>query len=151
MTIENLLSLLNQVRQTGPDRWRARCPGPGHARGDRHPSLNLRELADGRVLLHCPVCQDTPAILAAVGLTLSDLYPPRPATETCIKPERRPFPAADIFKSLAFEATIVLCAAADMLNAGDLVLGQDGFDRLALAHDRIQSALSLAEGGYRHG
>ena len=151
MTAEVLLSRLDKVRQTGPDRWLARCPGPAHHRGDKHPSLNISEKPDGCVLMHCPVCQDNAAILAAVGLEFSDLYPPRPPTDTFLPPERRPFPALDILRSLAFEATIVLCAAADMLNAGDLVLGHDGFDRLRLAHDRIQSALTLVEGVRRHG
>lgn len=150
MTVETLLSRLDHVKQTGPDRWRARCPGPNHAQGDRHPSLNICETPDGRVLMTCPVCQDTPAILAALGLAFSDLFPPRPITDSRVKPERRPFPALDVLKSLAFEATVVLCAAHDLLEAGDLVLGAEGFDRLRLAHDRIQTALTLVEGGRRH-
>lgn len=151
MTSEVLLSRLDKVRQTGPDRRLARCPGPNHAHGDRHPSLNISEKPDGRVLMHCPVCQDNSAILAAVGLEFSALFPPNSVTNCNLPPERRPFPALDILKSLAFEVTVVLSAAADMLNAGDLVLGHDGFDRLALAHERIQSALTLVEGVRRHG
>lgn len=149
--VENLLSRLDRVRQTGPDRWIARCPGPNHAHGDRHPSLNISEKPDGRVLIKCFSCE-TPAILAALGLEFSDLYPPRPATDTYLAPDRRPpIPALDILRSLAFETTIVLCAAADMLNAGDLVLGPEGFARLSQAHDRIQSTLTYAEGVRRYG
>ena len=88
--------------------------------------------------------------MAAVGLEFSDLYPPRPPADPHAKPERRPFPALDILKALAFEATIVRLAARDLLEAGDLVLGEAGFARLALASERIESALSYAE-VRRHG
>lgn len=142
--LENLLSRLDSPRQTGPDRWLARCP----AHSDKSPSLSVRELPDGRVLVHCFTGCDTAAILTAIGMEFSDLYPPRP--DTCAKPERRPFPAIDVLKALTFEATVVLCVARDLLEAGDLVLGPDGFARLALAHERLASALSLASGGSRH-
>ena len=144
--IENLLSRLDRPRQTGPDRWLACCP----AHADKSPSLSIRELPDGRVLAHCFAGCDTAAILTAIGMEFSDLYPPRP--DTCAKPERRPFPAQDVLEALAFEVSIVLCAARDLLEAGDLVLGTEGFARLELAYQRIGSALSLAQGGYRrHG
>lgn len=148
--LENLLPRLDKARKTGPDRWLARCPGPAHHRGDKHPSLAITEKPGGHVLMFCPVCQDTAAILDAVGLTFSDLYPPK-TDEPMIKGERRPFAAIDLFRAVAFETTVVLLAARDMLEAGDLVLGDEGFTRLEQAHDRIQSALSLAMGGTRHG
>lgn len=145
MSIDTLFSRLDKPRQTGPGRWLARCP----AHADKSPSLSIRELDDGRILLHCFTGCPTADILAAVGLEFGDLYPPRPI-DPHAKPERRPFPALDILKALAFEVSIVTLAARDMLEAGDLVLGAAGFDRLALAHERIQSALTCAE-GFRHG
>lgn len=147
--VETLLSRLDRVKQTGPQNFLAACPGPGHERGDRHPSLAIRETDDGRVLLHCPVCQDTSAVLAALGLEFGDLYPPRPDAHG-IKPVRRPFPAGDLLKLIALEATVVLIAARDMLEFGDLVFGDAGFARLAQAADRIESALSIS-GVRRHG
>lgn len=144
--IDDLLSWLDKVRPTGPGRWLARCP----AHNDKSPSLAIRELADGRVLVHCFTGCSTADVLTAVGLKFSDLYPERIERHT-VKPERRPFNAMDVLKALAFESTIVLLSARDMLQAGDLVLGSEGFDRLALAHERIQSGLSLAEGARRHG
>lgn len=142
--IENILSRLDKVRAIGPDRWNARCP----AHPDKSPSLAIRELDDGRVLLHCFTGCDISAILGALGLEFSDLYPPKPDAHG-IKPERRPFSAADVLKMIAFEATVVLLAARDMLEAGDLVIGSDGFSRLEKAANRIQSALTLA--GISHG
>lgn len=145
MSVETLLSRLDKPRQTGHGRWLARCP----AHADKTPSLSIRELEDGRVLIHCfPGCAPA-AILAAVGLEFSDLFPEQPLTDRG-SPERRPFPAADVLKAIAFEATIVLLAARDLLEAGDLVLGEEGFQRLALACDRIQSALTVS-GVRRHG
>src|SRR4051812_27934350 len=49
---------------------------PGHA--DRNPSLHVSEAADGRVLLHCFAGCTTETIVAALGLTLADLFPRDP-------------------------------------------------------------------------
>lgn len=142
-----LLPRLERVRPTGPNRWLARCP----AHADRSPSLSVRDLDDGRTLLHCFAGCATAAVLAAVELSLSDLYPPRPATLAKLaKPERQPFPAGDILKALAYEVEIVVLASARLLDAGDSILGESDFARLQLAHSRIQSALSLTRSRY-HG
>src|SRR3954470_14083797 len=59
----------------GPDYdFTALCPG--HA--DRNPSLHVSEAADGRVLLHCFAGCTTETIVAALGLTLADLFPKDP-------------------------------------------------------------------------
>jgi hypothetical protein len=108
--------------------------------------MTIRELDDGRVLLH-DFGGDSPAeILAAIGLDFSDLYPPR-ATGDHTKPERRPFPAADILRAIAFEATIVALAGAAMI-AGE-PFSQFDKDRLLLAVGRISDALDA--GGLNHG
>jgi hypothetical protein len=49
---------------------------PGHT--DRNPSLHVSEAADGRVLLHCFAGCTTETIVAALGLTLADLFPRDP-------------------------------------------------------------------------
>jgi len=72
MTAEVLLSRLEQVKQTGKDRWLARCP----AHPDKHPSLNIRETPDGKVLIKCFTGCGAADVVAAVGLELSDLFPP---------------------------------------------------------------------------
>jgi hypothetical protein len=144
--VETFLTRLDRVKQTGPDRWIGICP----AHPDKSPSLAIRELEDWRILLYCRTGCATADILAAVGLEFSDLYPPKPITATGIKPERRPFPARDLLGLIALEATVVLIAARDMLEAGDLVLGDAEFARLALAADRIETALTVS-GVSRHG
>jgi putative DNA primase/helicase len=51
----------------------AKCP----AHDDRTASLSIAEGDDGRVLLNCHAGCDTRAIVSALGLQMSDLFPPR--------------------------------------------------------------------------
>lgn len=142
--IDNLLSRLDGVKRTGQDRWQARCP----AHGDRHASLSVRETDSGAVLVHCFAGCAVHEVVGAIGLELSDLFPPRPIDPAFVgKPERRPFPAADILRAIGFEALVVACAASAML-AGEPFTQADS-DRLMLAVGRIQSALDA--GGLNHG
>jgi hypothetical protein len=132
--IETLLSRLEKVKQTGRGRWTARCP----AHDDRGPSLAVRELDDGRVLLHCFAGCSVGEIVDAIGLTVSDLFPER-ETSHQHKPERRPFPAADVLRAIGFESLVVLAAAASVM-AGQTFTATDR-ERLTLAVCRIRAAL----------
>lgn len=71
MTAEEILMLLEGVRQVGPRRWMARCP----AHEDRNPSLSITEGKDGRVLLHCFAGCRTEDVLQALGLSWKHLFP----------------------------------------------------------------------------
>lgn len=55
------------------DGWMARCP----AHKDRTPSLSVSEGKDGRALLHCFAGCTLGAVVAAAGLSLDDLFPPK--------------------------------------------------------------------------
>lgn len=134
MSADTLLSHLEGIKRTGPGRWLARCP----AHPDRHPSLAIRELPDGRVLIHDFAGCNVESVLSAVGLTFGDLYPPRPIAQAC-KPERRAFPAVDVLRAIAFEATLV-CVAAAHLSRGNPLTGHDRA-RLLVAHSRISAAM----------
>jgi len=68
-----LLDRLDAVRQRGDGRWSARCP----AHGDKTPSLSIRELPDGRILIYCFAGCDIQALTAALGIELCDLLPKR--------------------------------------------------------------------------
>lgn len=138
--LDNLLSRLEMVKRTGQGRYQARCP----AHDDRGPSLTIRELDDGRILLHDFAGCDVESVLSSVGLTFTDLFPEREIQHG--KPERRPFPAADILGAIAFESTVVLCAASAVA-AGEPLASVDR-DRIALAAARINSALDA--GGLSH-
>ncbi|TAM94639.1 MAG: DNA primase [Rhodanobacteraceae bacterium] len=140
MNAELLLSRLQHVRSSGPNSWRADCPnGHQHARG----SLAVTVGDDSRILLVCFACHDTPAILAAVGLELGDLYPERIKDAS---PEGRQR-ARDAFKRTAWAAALrVLSREACVVNAAAGWLRQRktledaDYGRLVLACERIDRA-----------
>ncbi|MDR0701226.1 MAG: hypothetical protein LBF61_02265 [Azoarcus sp.] len=142
MIVDVILSRLEKVKRTGAGTWIARCP----AHDDRSPSLSIRETGDGRVLLHCFAGCDVSEVLSAMGLSLGDLFPDSFEHSTR-RGERRPFPAADVLRCIAFEAVIVVMAAAS-LRAGE-ALTPERFERLVAACGRIQKACAMA--GVSHG
>lgn len=138
MSAAALVDRLDGVKRTGPDRWLARCP----AHDDRTASLSVREMDDGTVLIHdfagCSVAE----VVAAVGLDLSDLFPPRDLAVHARRRERRPFPAADVLCAVEREALIAATAASYLGNGGEL--SADDRARLILASLRITSALEAS-------
>jgi hypothetical protein len=95
-------------------------------------------------LVHCFSGCDVHSILGAVGLTFDALFPEREIPHS--KPERRPFPAADCLRAVAFEAVVILVAAGDLL-AGN-PFNETDRERVALAASRIRAALTA--GGIGH-
>ena len=64
-------------RPTGSDSWESRCP----AHGGRRRNLSVKTGDDGKALIHChhePACEP-PKIMAAIGMTMADLFPSGPA------------------------------------------------------------------------
>ncbi|MCC7269397.1 MAG: hypothetical protein IT468_01615 [Rhodocyclaceae bacterium] len=141
MTVDTLLLRLENVKRTGAGRWIARCP----AHEDRRASLSIRELEDGRILVHDFAGCSVEEVVAAVGLDMAALFPEREIQHG--KPERRPIPAADILRCIAFEALVVSAAAGAIL-AGEPLSSVDR-ERLALAAGRLQAAVKA--GGLAHG
>lgn len=129
-----LLASLENVRQTSTDSFIARCP----AHNDQSPSLAIRETADGTILLHCFAGCSVHEICDAAGVDISELFPPRTASQA--PSERRPFPAIDALQAISFEAQVVVVAASSML--ADEPLAAVDRQRLHLALGRINSALS---------
>ena len=129
MMANALLSRLDGVRQTGPNRWIAKCP----AHDDRAPSLSIRELEDGRVLIHdfagcCPA-----DVLAAIGLRLSDLFHDK--QDHHMPPTRSRVPLRDLVALLDHEALIVALVGADMIERK--TIDAEDYDRLTTAVRRI--------------
>lgn len=136
MGVENLLSRLSGVKASGADRWIARCP----AHKDKHPSLTVRALQDGRILLHCHASCDTEAVLAAVGLTFADLFPePLTREPEGLRRIRAPFSALEALECLTHESAVVAICAAD-ITEGKLLSAEDA-KRVGIAAGRIASAL----------
>ena len=60
-------------RKIGDGAYLCRCPCLSHKRGDRNPSLSVRDGAGGRLLLHCfadDSYDDVAAALRAKGIRL---------------------------------------------------------------------------------
>jgi hypothetical protein len=133
MTADTLLARLDGVKRTGVDRWLARCP----AHDDKRPSLSVREIDGERTLVHCWAGCAVGDVLAAVGLTLEALYPERPSQYG--KPERRPFPAADVLRAVEWETLIAAVAASYLGNGGHLT--DCDRKRLFLAASRLTAAV----------
>ena len=138
---ENLLSRLDDVRQTGDNRLVARCP----AHADRNPSLGIRECGDGTLLIRCWAGCSADSVVRAVGLELRDLFPQhmdgRSFEPTAPRPKRPRFQARELLQLAALEARIVSLAAfavakGQALPTDDLVrVGQAATTLSALAKE----------------
>lgn len=134
--VDTLLSQLDKVTPLGPNRWKACCP----AHNDRGPSLAIRELDDGRILLHCFAGCSTQDVLAARNLSFDDLFPEQHVKRVhLLNSERRPFPATDVLRCLSHETLVVLIAAEEMAR-GNVLSSVDSV-RLTLAVGHIQQSL----------
>jgi hypothetical protein len=138
MTADKLLSRLQRVKKIGPGKWLASCP----TREDKCPSLAVREMEDGRVLLHDFGGESVEAILGAVGLSFADLYPERPGAVGA--PVRRPFNAADVLALVAFEASVAAIVISDMVRRDGAT--QEDLDRLLVAAQRLGNAAEVCHG-----
>lgn len=134
--LDNILSRLNKVRGRNGN-WVACCP----AHEDRSPSMTIRETPDGKILMHCFAGCSVGEIAGAIGIDLSDLFPPDENRDYS-KPQRHQrqrFLASDLLKVISFEATIVAVAASDM--AKGRKLNEADKTRLLQACGRINEAL----------
>ncbi|MGH8320551.1 MAG: DNA primase [Gammaproteobacteria bacterium] len=140
MNATGLLERLESVRKTGESRWIARCP----AHPDKTPSLAVRELSDGTILLHCFAECSAAEIVSAVGLTLGDLFPARnlPDGKHSAAGQRRPFDSETTLKLVAREALVCALAASDA--AAGKTLTEVDAQRCAFAAGRIFAALDAA-------
>ena len=73
--LQNLISRLEGVKTTGQNQWSAFCPCHENPPDGHSPSLGISCTEDGRVLLKCRGGCDTKDVLAAIGLSLADLFP----------------------------------------------------------------------------
>lgn len=104
----------------------------------------MRELGDGRVLVHCFAGCAADEIVNAAGLTLADLMPAR-ALGDHAPPDRSAWHARDVLALVAREARLVAVAAAGL--ARGIALTDGDRRRLLVAAERILDAVALAGGG----
>lgn len=139
MHVHDLLNRLQKVRSTGRDRWIAACP----SHPDRRPSMTVRALPDGRILLHCFSGCEPGAVLDAVGLTFGDLFP-EPLTREALPRTRGGISAHEALECLRTESAIVAITASDV--ASGKALSAVDADRATTAAGRIASALEAMHG-----
>jgi hypothetical protein len=128
-----ILDRVEGVRCSGEGRWMAKCP----AHADKHASLSIRELPDGRMLLHCFAGCATQDVLQAVGLDFGDLYE-KPLAHH-LPPIRGGYSARELLELNAHEA---LVAAFLATKAGDEGLTPEEAQRLRKAAARLTQARS---------
>lgn len=137
MSADTLLNRLERVQRRGDGRWVARCP----AHKDRGPSLSVRELADGTVLVHCFAGCSMESIVGAVGLDVMTLFPPKPAGAGAGRsPERRPFSSRELLDALHRELSVAWVVLADVAAGRELVAADRR--RAAVARDRCQALIN---------
>jgi hypothetical protein len=132
-----LLDRLDRLKQTAPACWLARCP----AHEDHSPSLSIRALDDGRLLLHCFAGCGTDEVLAALGLQLRDLYPkrlPEVGEARSYPKSHSRIPARDLLEVVSEDITVVALLAADFRQRR--MISEDDWKRLAQAAARIGRA-----------
>lgn len=133
--VHGLLARLDKAKRTGQGRWIACCP----AHQDKHPSLSIRETDDGTILLKCWAGCGAADVVAAIGMTLADLFPNRPDDyhHKPIKKGQRWIPR-DVIEALASEALIAALAADEV--ARGAALSASDVDRTWLAAGRLRAA-----------
>lgn len=107
--VDLILDRLDKPRPSGQDRWRARCPSCG---GGSTSALSIGIGTDDAVLLKCWKGCDAEQVAAAIGLELSDLFPPKPQAGHGTGPmkRRRLITAGQALNLLHDEAQLVALA-----------------------------------------
>ena len=131
MSLQTLLNRLNKVKKTTNQNWIACCP----AHEDKSPSLSIREVDDGRILIHCFAGCPAESILNALELTFSDLHPERLNGDS-FKPLRRIFNAHTGLTILQMESSIVLEIAKAIKRKE--TLSDESINRLSKCIERIE-------------
>lgn len=128
--VEALLDRLNGVKPSGQGRWLARCP----AHEDRSPSLSIRDMGDGRILLKCFAECDTELVLQALGLAFSDLFPERLA-DTEYHRRKTVLSARETLDVIDHELTVAALILSDVADKKEIDAAT--WTRFALASSRI--------------
>lgn len=137
--IDTLLSRLERVRQSRSNSWMARCP----AHNGDGTSLAVTYSDDGRILMHCFAHEcEVSDILAAVGMSVGDLFPDR-LPQQRYQPRKHGVTPLDVMRAMRHE-TLVLHFLAESMAEGEMT--EALCQRAQLAANRIGTALALCDG-----
>lgn len=134
--LDAFLSRLQKVRGRHGN-YTACCP----AHEDKAPSLAVKE-EGGKIVMHCFAGCAVHDIVGALGMDMTDLFPPKEQTYTAQPQSKVKFFASDLLRVIALETQIVSVAAFDMAR-GKQLPGAD-LARLQLACERIRTAMEAA-------
>lgn len=136
MSVENLLSRLQNVRKRGNNKWMASCP----CHEDKTPSLAIADNA-GKILLHCFSQQCAPIeICDVIGINITDLFPPSDDYDPSKSRHRKEYyDSQQVLEALAFEVLVASVILSDIIKTGSLF--QENIDRFFIANERINAAL----------
>ena len=135
--VEKMLGMLTKVKGRNGS-WTACCP----AHNDKGPSLAIRETEDGRVLLHCFAGCETLHVVQALGMDMTDLFPPKNSREHPVEGKKTAFYASDLMRIIAFEALVVSICAYDMSQGKKL--SEVDRERMKVSQQRIEEAIKYA-------
>ncbi|HEY5434521.1 MAG TPA: hypothetical protein VIK13_04760, partial [Candidatus Limnocylindrales bacterium] len=99
--IDAVLERLPDARKVGADGWIARCP----SHHDEHPSLSVSTGEGGKVLLICRAGCKTQAVVDALGLAMTSLFPKAER----LAPDRRTMTAAYDYRDEQGELLYQVC------------------------------------------
>ena len=136
---DRLLDRLEGVRQTGHNRWIAKCS----AHDDRSPSLSIRETDEGILRIKCFAECGGADVLGAVGLELRDLYPEPLKHHSAPGKPNHYHAAREAFRVVSHEALLIVIAAENIVSG--IALTDDDRDRLILAAQRIRGAAEAVQ------
>lgn len=123
--------------------YRAICPA--HESKHRTRSLAVKDCGDGRILIKCHAGCDVGAIVGAVGMELSDLFPPRVDDDKRPPREKKPWSVRDVARALEQETSVAWLLLTDV-RAGRVMSKADR-ERAGLAAERCAHLLQeLAHG-----
>jgi len=135
--INKILERLQKVNQTNPNQWIACCP----AHADRSPRLALKQCDNGKILIKCWAGCGIDDIVVAIGLQLTDLFPPKEGDYG--RQQREYFSAETVLKSLHKESIVMRFLASEIRQG--VKLKEDDIRRAELAEDRIHEACSYVK------
>ena len=137
--INDLLTRLSKVKQTGAGKWVACCP----AHEDRSPSLSIKQ-ADDKILIYCFAGCDVDDVVGSVGMSLSDLMPEstgfnQPHKPTALTASTK----AELFDVMVGETAIFMVAARQI--AMGVPFSDVDTKRIRLAELRLDQVIALAD------
>ena len=135
---EEFIYWLKGARATGERKWVARCP----AHEDKTPSLSIREIEDGMLLINCFGGCSPESVVTAMGLQMTDLFP-----REIVKSHGRPapkLPTREVLELIDGEVLTAALLAIDFAEKG--AIDDASRQRLITAARRIGKARDYVNG-----